>query len=124
LVIIIFGKRIYRSFRIWRLKKKHTKFMTDFSLAITQVNEKNAERLLFEWKKYLQSLSRLPYLSSTTAELQKLVAKKEMIDSLKIIDKSIYSSRKQPSLEEAFHQLYNYAEILFEERIESIKNNG
>lgn len=105
IILLIFGKRIRRYFKLKRLKKNHQKFLESYSAQLSKLNETfstaGAESALITWKRYLEQLEDVPYTKLTTREIL-LTDKNENLDrDLHAIDRSIYGhdARVDTSLE-------------------------
>ncbi|WP_375581427.1 hypothetical protein ABWH96_10620 [Marivirga tractuosa] len=123
LVIIIFGKKLRKKWRIWRLNKRHKKFRISFEEKLSSVGEmpvEKIEKLLYTWKKHAEFISKTPYAKLTSKEINQLQQDEELYENLKSIDKTIYSSKGRQNATEAFQFLLNYTDVILEERIKAI----
>ncbi|MGM0581937.1 MAG: hypothetical protein ACQETL_14730 [Bacteroidota bacterium] len=125
LVIIIFGKKLRRKWRIWRLNKRHKKFRMSFESKLSSVGElpvDKIEKLLYTWKKHAEFISKSPYAKLTSKEINQMQQNEELYENLKSIDRTIYSSKGRANATEAFQFLLKYADVILEERIKAIED--
>jgi len=123
LVIIFFGKKLRKKWRIWRLNKRHQKFKISFESKLSSVGdmpEEKIEKLLYTWKKHAEFISKSPYAKLTSKEINQMQQNVELYDKLKSIDKTIYSSKGRENATDAFRFLLNYTDVILEERIKAI----
>jgi len=123
LVIIIFGKKLRKKIRIWRLNRRHKKFTESFEVKLSAVGDMPAdkiEKLLYDWKKHAEFISNSPYRKLTSKEIDQMQQNEELYENLKAIDRTIYSSKGRDNATESFKFLLNYANVILEERIKSI----
>jgi hypothetical protein len=123
LIIIIFGKKLRKKWRIWRLNKRHAKFRILFQEKLSSVEEMPAgkiEKLLYTWKKHAEFVSGSPYAKLTSKEINQIQKNDDLYEHLKSIDKTIYSSKGRQNATEAFQFLLKYTDIIVEERIKVI----
>lgn len=123
LVIIFFGKNLRKKWQIWRLNKRHKKFRASFNEKVSSVGElpvEKIEQLLYIWKKHAEFISKSPYAKLTSKEINQMQQNEELYNNLKLIDRTIYSSKGRQNATEAFQFLMNYADIIVEERIKAI----
>lgn len=93
-LLLVFGDRIRRYFKLKKLKKNHQRFLESYSAQLAKLNEKfsigGAESVLITWKRYLEQLEQVPYTKLTTREIL-LTDKDENLDrDLHAIDRAIY----------------------------------
>jgi len=123
LVIIIFGKKLRKKWLIWSLTKRHKKFSTTFAEKLTSVGDmpvEKIEELLYSWKKHAEFISKFPYAKLTSKEIYKMQENEQLYDNLKLVDRTIYSSKGREDATEAFKYLLEYADVILEERIKAI----
>ncbi len=121
---ILFGKRIRKHFRLKRLQKNHSKFISAFSENLhrlqSQFTTEQTEAAFSLWKKYLEQLEGKPYTKLTTRETIILEQDEQLGKSLKAVDRAIYG-RSTEVLEPLAH-LKNVAESRFKKTIEDLRN--
>jgi hypothetical protein len=123
LIIIIFGKKIRKKWRIWRLNKRHQKFRVTFEAKLSSVGDMSVEKiekLLYSWKKHAEFISNSPYRKLTSKEINQMQKNEKLYENLKAIDRTIYSSKGRENATESFQFLLNYADVILEERIKAI----
>lgn len=123
LVILFFGKRLRKKYQIWRLNKRHKKFRETFNEKLSSVGDmpvEKIEKLLYTWKKHAEFISKSPYAKLTSKEINQMQQNEELYKNLKLIDRTIYSSKGRQNATEAFQFLLNYTDIIVEERIKAI----
>lgn len=127
LVIILFGKKIIKKWKIYRLQKRHQKFIEVFSVQIKAVKSLSVheiEQLVTQWKKHAEIVGKQPFAKLTSKEIHAIRKEEALYNNLKLIDKTIYSSKGKEDASQAFQFLLNYAVILLEERINAIEADG
>ena len=123
-VALIFGKQISKRLRLYRLKKRHEKFLLVFNqrLAQTQDKKEDAESLLLIWKKYMEKLENAPFTKLTTKEIVKIQPNESLRVNLKDIDKGIYGHGNIGNLASNFSELKEYAFERLNLKMNLIKN--
>ena len=121
MIFIFFGKQIRKSIRIYRLTKRHKKFINSFNNLLTD-QPIEVERTLSAWKNYLEKLLSQPYTKLTSKEIVLLSKLPEIADHLKIIDRHIYGGSKTNDTKSAFEYLLNFSVQQFNIRTKEIKN--
>ena len=125
-VYILFGKKIKTYFKIRKLNKQLKKFIFEYKSQISKYKtnklKNELEKLLIIWKIYMEYTSSRPYLSSTTKEIQFFNKDIKTINSLKIIDKKIYSNDNKVLESKDINNLYNEAKKSFDIKLYEIKN--
>ena len=126
IVYILFGKKIKTYFKIRKLNKQLKKFIFEYKSQISKYKtnklKNELEKLLIIWKIYMEYTSSRPYLSSTTKEIQFFNKDIKTINSLKIIDKKIYSNDNKVLESKDINNLYNEAKKSFDIKLYEIKN--
>ena len=128
LVIIIFGKRISRLYRIYIMRRRHRKFVEKFYLKLGKLrdshNDNELEHILHDWKRYMENLEMEPYTKLTTRELVKLYNDTVLIDNLKAIDRFIYGNIKDRPMHEHFAKLLDYSVNRFKVRLREVQDGN
>lgn len=126
LVYILFGKRIRKYIKIRSLNKKLKKFTLKYENQLSIYNsnkfKKELEKLLIIWKIYMEYISDKPYLSSTTKEIEIFKKDIKIINSLKEIDRKIYSKENEGVELKDINCLYDEAKKAFNVKLYEIKN--
>lgn len=126
LIILIFGRKIVRWYRLYRMKRRHRKFLEKFYNELRGLRDGRAgaepEIVLSEWKKYMEKIEKEPYTKLTSKELINLHADHRLKDNLRSIDRYIYGSVKDRPLYENFEKLLEYSIERYELRIEEVRN--
>ncbi len=87
-IIVLFGRRVIRVFRISRLRKEHVRFEKVFDdLAKDQ---SNAEELIRQWKLYLGKLEKKDIASLTTKEIYAHYSDDQINDILSNLDAFVF----------------------------------
>ena len=123
-VALIFGRQISKRLRLYRLKKRHEKFLLAFNqrLAQTQDKKEDAESLLLIWKKYMEKLENAPFTKLTTKEIVRIQPNESLKVNLKDIDKGIYGHGNIGKLASNFSELKEYAFERLNVKMNLIKN--
>lgn len=126
IVMLIWGKEIGKRIKLFRLKKALDKFYQLFDEELShltnQSSQQDIERVLKYWKEYMEGLERIPYTKLTTKELVNIQQNTSLEETLKSIDRSIYSSLHVEALQEDFDFLKDYSTDRYHHVTEEIKN--
>ena len=126
IVLIIWGREIRKRIKLYRLKKKLEKFREEFDReieSITQDTQKSKiESVLKFWKSYMESLEQLPYTKLTTKEIIQVQKNSSLEETLKSIDRNIYSPIAVTALQNDFEFLKDYSIDRYNHVTEEIKN--
>lgn len=126
LILVIFGKTIRRKIKLYRLKKKHLRFLDEFNTYIREVREKDEKEVIeqgfFFWKKYMEGLDQKPYTKLTTREIKETTGDESVYKSSREIDRAIYGGFKGESLHRHFEDLEDYSNKTYQRRIAEIRN--
>jgi len=120
LILIFFGKDIKRKYLLYKLKKRHEKFIGDFQGIIAQ-NDLDFENTLSTWKKYMEKLDKSPYTKFTTKEIIKTYKDKSLFAALRTIDKAIYGGVEENEIKKRFEDLLSFSDQLYRKRMENLK---
>ncbi len=124
IVILVFGKRIRKHFKIKRLKRNHQQFIEKYVLHIAEVKQQYStvatESTLATWKKYMEQLEGWPYTKLTTRETTLLAKDQNLTNHLHAIDKAIYGHEK--AVVQPLEQLHDYANKKFIKKLEEVKH--
>lgn len=122
----ILGKQIRQNYFLFQFQNRQSKFIKDFNRLTFKVVEKqsseNIEKALTLWKKHLEYLENKPFSTYTSKEIGQVIPDKELVKSLKNIDKAIYGKDISGEVESAFGKLKNFSIITFEQRQEKLRN--
>lgn len=122
-VYILFGKSIRRYFRARKLTKDYYQFDGRYSQLLSrEATQKNAEKLLLTWKRYLEKLESHPFTKFTTKEILKLSETQPIENELKDIDRLIYGPSGAFKAEDSFIKIKEFAHNRFERKLEEVKN--
>jgi len=125
-VMLIWGKTIYKQIKLYRLKKALEKFYVRFDEELGKINpqstKQDIEQVLKYWKVYMEDLEKVPYTKLTTKELVNLQGNQSLEETLKSIDKNIYSRLQVNDLQNDFDFLRDYSTDRYHHVIEEIKN--
>ena len=123
-IILIFGKKIRRKISLYKLRKRHEKFLLTFNrmLSNTQNRKEDAESLLLIWKRYMEKLERTPFTKLTTKEIVQIQPDDILRLNLKTIDKGIYGNENLKNMTASFSELKDYAFERLNVKMNLIKN--
>jgi len=125
-VAIVWGKTITKKIKLYRLKKALEKFNLRFEEEINSISSESTqneiEQVLKYWKQYMEGLERIPYTKLTTKELIKIQQNTSLEETLKSIDRSIYSKPQTEALHADFDFLKDYSTDRYHYVTEEIKN--
>lgn len=126
IVMLIWGKAIYKQIKLYRLKKAIQKFYVRFDEELAKINQhstkQDIEQVLKYWKQYMEDLEKVPYTKLTTKELVSVQGNQSLEETLKSIDKNIYSRIQVNDLQNDFDFLRDYSTDRYQHVIEEIKN--
>jgi type II secretory pathway pseudopilin PulG len=126
IVLIVWGKEIRKRIRLYRLKKSLEKFRMGFDAQIEALardtTKPNIEKTLVYWKKYMEGIEDLPFTKLTTKEIVLLMQSSSLNETLKSIDKNIYSKATVSTLQNDFEFLKDYSQDRYNHITEVIKN--
>ena len=115
---LVLAGPIRRQFLRKRLQKRHAQFIMRLQKEAEALGEQpgpeETEAALLTWKQYLEQLEGIPYTRLTTKELGRALDNAELQQTLKSIDRTVYSGRSEGSLLQQFELLRNYAASRFE----------
>lgn len=125
-VAIIWGKEIAKRIKLYRLMKKLEKFKLEFDQEIENISSETEktkiESLLKFWKSYMESLEQIPYTKLTTKEINQIQNNSSLEETLKSIDRNIYSTLAVTTLQNDFEFLKDYSVDRYNHVTEVIKN--
>ncbi|WP_420387783.1 hypothetical protein [Roseivirga sp.] len=125
-VSLIWGKEISKRIRLYRLQKKLEKFKEEFDREIEGISsdteKPKIESLLKFWKSYMESLEQMPYTKLTTKEIVQIQKNSSLEETLKSIDRNIYSKLAVSALQNDFEFLKDYSIDRYNHVTEEIKN--
>lgn len=126
IVLLVWGKAIRKRIKLYRLKKKLEKFKVDFDQEInrlgSQPSQPQIETVLRSWKTYMERLDKIPYRKLTTKEIALIHSNNSLEQTLKSIDRSIYSQKAASALQNDFEFLMDYSVDRYNHVTEEIKN--
>jgi len=128
LIYWIFGKAITKLFKRYLLWRRHREFRRTFQrfarqVAGTPVGLSNLEKAFSAWKKYLESLTQLPFTTFTSKEMLDNLADETMEKVLNEMDSAIYGGNFSTNTVESVQYLDSLAANLYALEQEKIQNN-
>lgn len=125
-VMLVWGKEIKKRVKLYRMQKRLAKFYELFDLELANISDKSSqydiERVLKFWKEYMERLESIPYTKLTTKELVDIQQNASLEETLKSIDRSIYSKIRIEVLQDDFDFLKDYSTDRYNHVTEVIKN--
>ncbi|MFT6871817.1 MAG: hypothetical protein ACJAVN_000820 [Roseivirga sp.] len=126
IVMLVWGNQIQKRIKLYRLNKQLLKFKEQFDIEIEQLNADTTklkiESVLKFWKGYMERLEKIPYTKLTTKEIVLVQKSTSLEETLKSIDKNIYSPIEVTALQNDFEFLKDYSEDRYNHVTEVIKN--
>lgn len=126
IVMLVWGNQIQKRIKLYRLNKQLLKFKEQFDIEIEQLNADTTklkiETVLKFWKGYMERLEKIPYTKLTTKEIVLVQKSSSLEETLKSIDKNIYSPIEVTALQNDFEFLKDYSEDRYNHVTEVIKN--
>ncbi|MGF1638721.1 MAG: hypothetical protein ACFCUU_16725 [Cyclobacteriaceae bacterium] len=126
-VLLFFGRKIMNQYRKWKLQKNHKKFTALFQSIIRDFengsSSRSAEDVLSIWKKYMEKLEKTPYTKLTSKEISKKHPESaELSNTLRHIDKSIYSDQHDARLHLQFEFLLSFSTQQHNQRLKEVQH--
>ncbi|RKQ51745.1 hypothetical protein BXY85_2777 [Roseivirga pacifica] len=125
-VMLIWGKEIYKRIRLYRMKKKLENFKQAFDEKVealnANTNKHEIEQVIKYWKQYMEGLENIPFTKLTTKEILKIQENSALEETLKSIDRSIYSKVEVTALQDDFDFLKDYSIDRYNHVTEQIRN--
>lgn len=125
-VLLVWGKQIRNRIKLYYMHKRLTKFYEQFEHEIAKISngssQHDIELVLKFWKEYMERLESIPYTKLTTKELVTIQKNASLEETLKSIDRSIYSKIKIEVLQDDFDFLKDYATDRYNHITEDIRN--
>ncbi len=126
IIALFYGKRIYKGWKVFMLKRTHNRFTKQFSIMIRDVGGNHPsvkiEHVLAVWKQYMEKLERKPFAKMTTREITQIYTQSELKEHLRYIDRTIYGDEPTSILVNAFDYLMKYSIERYHSRIGEIRN--
>lgn len=124
LVAVFFGKEIRKRYKLYRMRKAHSKFLEHFGVLEEKGLESSiqAEHLLAFWKSYLERLEGMPYTKLTTREIVTLEQNQEFTDTLRQLDANIYGDFKQSEISQSVDRLKEFGIDRFDKKVDELKH--
>ena len=126
IVLIIWGKAIRKCMKLYRMSKQLVRFKEKFNIELEKLSKDTSktriEGILKFWKEYMERIEGIPYTKLTTKELTSLQQSASLEETLRSIDKNIYSTIEISILQNDFEFLKNYLEDRYHYVTNEIKN--
>ncbi len=125
-VLLLFGGQIKRQYKMYRLRKAHSKFLSAYERLITHSNGKDpksaTEHSLNFWKVYMEKLDKIPFTKLTTKEVSQFIKDESLLSTLKTMDRNIYGRHNQEDVRANLLLLKEIANRRYEEKIEEVRS--
>lgn len=126
ILMLLFGKRIMRYFKMRRLNKEYEKFSAQLTTFIrklkTEPTSELAEEALSMWKRYQEKLDRFPFTKLTTKEILKDKHNRELEKPLKSIDYLIYGKKTNVTIYQDFQQIEDFSQYRYLKKVAEIRH--
>ena len=126
IVLIVFGKKIRRHFKLKRMAKSHATFIDKMASLVEQLKKEGtppiAENALTEWKSYMEKLEKKPFTKLTSKELTQMSFAQELKDPLKAIDRCVYGKISSDTVYQDFQHLEDFTVNRYQHLVECIKH--
>lgn len=125
--VAVFGKSVRRKIRLWFLQRRYRSFLESYSEKLNRFQAGDPavrpDELLLLWKTYLEDLEKRPYTKLTSQEIADIHPdKKNWLQVLRPIDRSIYGYQSGDDLQNSLLQLQQLAQQKFDRRKEEVLN--
>jgi hypothetical protein len=125
-LLLIFGKRIIKFFKLRRLRKEYEKFSNELAAYINNLKKNPesdvAEKALSFWKKYQERLDKYPFTKLTTKEILQETFTKELEKPLHSIDRLVYGKRETVSIFQDFQQIEDFTQYRYNKKVQEIRD--
>lgn len=122
-ILLTFGGRFRRTYRLRRLKRRHERFINEYNQIIhLEKDTVVTEHGLSIWKTYIEDIKNEPFTTYTSKEIAKIIPSQSLNQSLKNIDRAIYGNIFDEKTDEALKVLKVYASNVYDEKIKEIKD--
>ena len=123
----VFGKDIYKQWRLIKLQRRHFEYLRSFNRLLRNAREKNnikdAESAIIVWKNYLERLEKKPFATYTTREIMDNMPDDALAEALKNMDGIIYGQVKSKNMDVFLEVLKNGATRLYRNKRRQILDN-
>lgn len=125
IVALFFGKQLAKTWKVYRMKRIHEKFIKQFFNLMRDVSSNNPsqtpEHVLAEWKIYMERLEKKPISKLTTKEILVLHNSASLKENLRLIDRCIYAEERGNDLFASFDNLMKFSIEIYDQKITEIK---
>lgn len=126
ILLLIFGKRIWKWIKLRRLRIQYEQFSEVFNSYIKKLKvdpePELAEKALIFWKNYQQRIDKVPFSVMTTKEILSQDFASELKEPLKSIDRVVYGKRIEENIYQDFEQIENFTQDRYTKKVEEIKD--
>ena len=127
ILLLIFGNRIIRWFKLRKLRIQYEEFSGAFNEYIKKLSvdpdPELAEKALSIWKIYQQKLDKVPFTVLTTREILNQDFTEELEKPLKSVDRVVYGRRIQEDVFQDFQQIEDFTQDRYSKKVEEIKDD-
>lgn len=124
ILVLVFGKRLRRHFRIRRLLRHHEAFQKSYTQALeplrAALSVPATESALVLWKRYMEQLDARPYTKLTTHEMLVMEKDETLGRHLKAIDGVVYGHGT--TVVDSLENLKSFADRRFQQKLEEVKH--
>ncbi|MCS6795274.1 MAG: hypothetical protein RMJ97_07240 [Raineya sp.] len=126
IVWLFFGDWIKKQIILLNLKRRQVLFEDNFEKEMLKIRTrkrlKDIEQAFILWKKHLEQIEGEPYSSYTSSEIVEILKTENLAESLQNIDRAIYGTIVEDSLEKDLAFLKTLAKERYHLKKQSIKN--
>lgn len=124
-ILLIFGKKIRKHFKLKRLEKSHSFFVEQMDRYIGELKNVGesavAENAINLWKGYIEKVENRPFTKLTSKEITQISFAEELIDPLKAVDRCVYGKLDSEKVYHDFQHLEDFAKNRYETKVNEIK---
>ena len=128
IILVVFGKKITRHYRLKRMAKAHNQFKDQLETLISNLKVSGepdiAETALGLWKQYQEKIEKQPFSKLTSKEIVAYEFAKELTEPLKAIDRCVYGKMPSNTVYQDFQHLEGFTELRYNQIVENIKHGG
>ncbi|WP_109829810.1 hypothetical protein [Reichenbachiella versicolor] len=124
---ILFGKKIKMRIKLYRMKKDFERFSINLEIGISNIRKNQSDKTLIEevlivWKTYMEKLEDKPFTKYTSKEIERVGYESLLIDTLKNIDRAIYSNVTLEEIHKNFESLEDFTANKYQEKVNELKS--
>lgn len=128
IVLLIFGDRIKKKIKLYKLRSRHEKFVAEYKKLIehhngNSISKDSTEYGLNFWKSYMEKLESVPFTKLTTKEVSQYYLEDNNLQYvLKNMDRNIYGRHNPEEAKINLRSLEEIAKERYAEKVKEVEN--